>query len=288
MITLTRIILSLLFVLLMAGIPVAGDAAVGNSKILFVVEDYRWANLSGIDFVIEPLAYVRDGKLVKMDALDNGRLDSFSKEYYPHGARYNLFTAGKSAGSVTVLNTAFDIQCDSADATVAVTPVGAVDGDRMALASSADFKEAGYIRRTPVGTEKRALLKLISEIYAKHGVSASSLAGAQFRNEALFQSGPHAWLIGTATVGDDISQAAVFVIAERADDGSYRPTYSWYHKGTEEGMESKDLVDIVDLDGDGAPEIVVRDNGYEGVGYDVFRKTNTGWESIYGSFGSGC
>jgi hypothetical protein len=54
-----------------------------------------------------------------------------------------------------------------------------------------------------------------------------------------------------------LRKAAVLVIAEDTQNG-YRPAYAWFHRGTDDAVESQELVDAADLDGDGQAELVVR------------------------------
>jgi len=47
-------------------------------------------------------------------------------------------------------------------------------------------------------------------------------------------------------------------------------------------------VDDIDLVGDGAPEIVIRRDGYEGWGYLIYRKQDGAWQPIFEGGGGGC
>jgi hypothetical protein len=55
-----------------------------------------------------------------------------------------------------------------------------------------------------------------------------------------------------------------------------------------EGDRSHRIVDLVDLDGDRIPEVVVRSTGYEGFGYQIYRYQARTFERIFWGASAGC
>jgi hypothetical protein len=86
---------------------------------------------------------------------------------------------------------------------------------------------------------------------------------------------------------------ALFLFAE-PEGNSYRTTVLQYDRITdadimsgadltaiENGVYLERLVDAVDLDGDGAREVVTVKDGFEGDGYFIYRKQGGKWNKVY-------
>jgi hypothetical protein len=81
------------------------------------------------------------------------------------------------------------------------------------------------------------------------------------------------------------------VVAERAG-GAYRPVVEWTPadaaKMDEERPRSRLLLDAVDLDGDGVPELVARTGFSEWSSYTIYGRGPGGWTAVYDAHGGGC
>ena len=275
-------------------------AAAGDPGILFSVKDYTHSGgvYSGagkdIQTLIEPIAYLANGKLVKIP--DDVDVDEFGKLRYPDHQKYPLYQSGKAVGTVEVVKPAFDIQCFSLAAIGAPSPANGIAGMRMGLASNINFKDDGYSRRAPTATELAAIMDMARQQYEANKVDAAEVSALQVSNVTVFENSSGAIMVGSFRsihtehgpgFDDDVINAAL-VIAERVGKKAYSSTYTWYHSGSDASLEERDLVDILDLDGDGIPEIVIQSNGYEDTGYDIYKKSTTGWDEIFEASASGC
>lgn len=299
MATLTKTSLGLL-VALATGSFSAACAESNKPDVLFSVRDYTRSGITysgagkNIKFLIEPFAYVSNGKLRNLP----GNLDQklFDRDYYANHRQYTLFASGKPSGSVSVRKNAFGIQCDSLAAIGDATPPELISGMRMGLASNADFQAMQYTRRAPTDDERATALKLAQRIYAQNNAPKAATTKIRVTNITVFQGPNRSILVGSFAAntinkesGYDLSVThAAFLVAEKVGEASYGATLRWFHADEEAEVETQDLVDILDIDGDGEPEIVTQFGYYEAVEYHVYRKTNGKWVDFYKQFGAGC
>lgn len=268
--------------------------------VLFSVRDYTRSGITysgagkNIKFLIEPFAYVSNGKLRSLP----GNIDQkhFDRDYYANHRQYTLFVGGTPSGSVSVRQNAFGIQCDSLAAIGDVTPPDLISGMRMGLASNADFLATQYTRRAPTDDERAIALKLGKRIYAQNKAPKAVTSKIRATNITVFQGTTRSILVGSFTANTINKESdynlsvthAAFLVAEKVGEASYGATLRWFHAGEEAEVETQDLVDILDVDGDGEPEIITQLGYYEAVEYHVYRKTKGKWVDFYKQFGAGC
>lgn len=281
------------------------DAVVGvpvekERGIIFALRDYTHSNITfsgtgkDIQTLIEPFAFIEDGKLVQLP--ENLIQDQFANVYYLKNHQYELFAGGSSSGSVEVLQPAFDVQCESYAGIASVKPPNQVTGMRMALASNVKFHDIGYVRREPSVVEKQSIKDLANRIYADNKIPKELYEHATKTNITVIEGKSDSMIIGSFVADQQIKQGgydnvnthAVFLIAEKNKSGVFEVKYSWFHSGIEADVEMQDLVDVLDIDGDGMPEIITQFGYYEAVEYHVYKKKDGRWEDIYKQFGSGC
>lgn len=299
MATLTKTSLGLFVALATSSFSIA-TAESNKADVLFSVRDYTRSGITysgagkNIKFLIEPFAYVRNGKLQNLP--DNIDQKLFDRDYYPNQRQYTLFVSGRPSGAVSVRQNAFGIQCDSLAAIGDVTPPDLIAGMRMGLASNADFQSTQYTRRAPTDDEKAIALKLAQRIYAENKAPKSATTKIRVTNATVFQGPNRSILVASFAAntinkesGYDLSVThAAFLVAEKFGDASYGATFRWFHAGEEAQVETQDLVDILDVDGDGEPEVITQFGYYEAVEYHVYRKTKGKWVDSYKQFGAGC
>ena len=61
-----------------------------------------------------------------------------------------------------------------------------------------------------------------------------------------------------------------------------------YSDARGEGRRSYQLIDVLDVDGDGVAEVVIASNGYEGWGYQLYEYGMNGWQMTYRNTVGGC
>ena len=70
-------------------------------------------------------------------------------------------------------------------------------------------------------------------------------------------------------------------------NSQYQSSLTWYKKADAEGFETRSLIDVLDLDGDGIAEVFVAISYYESEGFTIYKKVKGVWRSVYqgGLFG---
>jgi hypothetical protein len=276
-----------------------GDSNPAHAGILFAVTDpTRGVVVSHpdkpIETLVEPVAVVSNGKLANLP--DKSHWGEFTNTYYSNHRQYDLYVGGRPSGTLQIKQPHFDEDaCESLAAMGTVSPDGSVTGMRMALASDVKFPDSQYARRKPSADERRQFLNLAARVYAAHHIAPEVAARVTVSNLTVLEGNHHPLLIGSAAAtppreasGDeDVEEFdAVFIIAEPNTAGSYATSYEWFHSSSD--IETQDLIDALDIDGSGTPQIVTL-FGYPGrVEYHLYKEIGAKWTDIYRQSGRGC
>ncbi len=74
-----------------------------------------------------------------------------------------------------------------------------------------------------------------------------------------------------------------------AKPGSDEPSVIWYqHPRSETDAEAVYVVDVIDIDGRGLPDLVVRRVFYENYRYEVYRQQDGRWKQLFQTQVFGC
>ena len=294
---------ALTFALLLASLFVGNTARTkarqdGSQKatVLFVVSAGQLPNADIVPFVI-----IEQGKFKQPVAGDSDakEISSFANAYYSKGRKYRVLFGGGEAGSLTVKKSNKDSECATTSADVTLQSQAKLNRNVMALATNSDSLGGGKnTRRAPTPSERAALMPLVQAAYKQKGVPAALLPSLTTVNlTALdFDSDGNAELIGSFVVkkqGVSPARYALFLIAE-PQGNSYRTTVLQYERFTnkeimsgakisdiENGVYLERLVDGLDLDNDGANEVITVANGLEGDSYFIYKKQGGTWNKVY-------
>jgi hypothetical protein len=226
------------------------------------------------------------------DPVEADSAGAFRARWMMPGTRYDVLSRGVAIGSV-VADSAGEVEgCGdlSVRGSLDVRVVLNEGWEGLAGEGLPEQRDAPWLRDVEPA-EKRGLDGMAAALFRAHRVDDSAGNWADTVTVALIGH-PNARpvLVGgyiLKTVDPGFAQAAVFVIAEDGDDGD-RPAYTWFHQGVDADVESRRLVDAADLDGDGVPELVVRNSFYESWSYTVLKRTPEGWAEVYTGGGGGC
>lgn len=270
----------------------------GNSKaaVLFVVSAGQLPNAFVVPFVI-----IEQGKFkepVAGDA-DAGDISNFASAYYSKGRKYRVLFGGGEAGSLTVKKSNKDEECARTSADVTLQSQAKLNSNVMALATNdASLGGAKGTRRSPTASERAALMPLVKAAYKQKGVPAALLANLTTVSLTALDldNDGKAELIGSFVVKKQTKGAAryaLFLIAE-PQGSSYRTTVLQYEQFTgkdimsgaditiiENGVYLERLVDGLDLDSDGAAEVITVTDGLEGDSYHIYKKQGGTWRKFY-------
>ncbi|HWS99015.1 MAG TPA: hypothetical protein VN256_02005 [Pyrinomonadaceae bacterium] len=263
---------------------------------LFVVYGTQPANAYMVPFVI-----VEGGQFKQPIAGDSDadEITRFTDAYYSRGKKYRVLFGGGEAGSLTVKKSNKDEECTRTSADVALQSTAKLNRNVMALATdSASFGGARSTRRSPTAAERAALMPLVRAAFKEKGTPAALLPSLATVNlTALDLDGDgKAELVGSFVArktGRGAARYPLFLFAE-PQGNSYRTTVLQYERFTskdimsgadltaiENGVYIERLVDALDLDGDGALEVVTQRDGLEGDGYYIYKKQGGTWKQVY-------
>jgi len=247
---------------------------------------------------IEPFVVIENGHFRKPVEYDpnkqeesNADYNRFEKEYFERGHKYALLIGGAEKGFVTVGEPVGE-GCISLAATV--TSSVPLSNAQFALAATTT-KGLGIHDdwRRPVSAQERAeFLILMKKVFGQHkveNISESSIKVDNLRLTKLNDAGP-AVLIGSATIKRKTGIHQVFLVAARKAS-AFEEALSSYHFARDEDDASasvENLVEQLDLDGDGTDEIVTISTYYEGWDYTIYKEQKGKREKVYQRGGGGC
>jgi hypothetical protein len=252
-----------------------------------------------------PLAALVDGAVKQINLTADGWRE-FAKLYETAGTSYQLYDDGQDVGSVTVRQGMWDNPTTplySLPNCTVLLPLAAVKLATRAdvgftvdlLASSATIvpTKAGTglseVEVTRIGREMGAI------VGERDDISRKVLDALDFHGRAIqtgATSGPTIVASFVDPGNDDNSDQTlghVFVIADRKEDGSYRPTFSHAFSGTTANAEYRAYLNHLDLTGDGVQEILLEARlGGSGTYVTALSYQNGGWQEIYRSRSGWC
>ncbi|MGH9941157.1 MAG: hypothetical protein ACRD9R_02225 [Pyrinomonadaceae bacterium] len=259
--------------------------------VVFVVE--KWENG---ETLIDPIVLLGGGG--RFTAPPNGGDDvadaesyrRFVSEYYRPQRQYRMLFGGGEVGSVSVVQ-AIEPGCVSNTASVTAQGSVKLGGEVRALATdSGALGRESHTRRAPTEAERASAHALARAAYKQRRVPDALVKKMETINLTAvdLERDGKAELIGSfSAVAGDYTQHALFMIFE-LKGVSYRPAHTWYHAGAEAEAQTRRLVDVLDLDGDGTAEVLVMGSYYESHDYFIYQKQRAQWRNVYQGGGGGC
>jgi hypothetical protein len=254
---------------------------------------------------IDPIVIIDRGRFVKPpEGVDQNRAGKFrdtpasarfAAKYYRTGHQYQLLFGGGKVGTVAVSKRdtygAYNPDgCVSLSARVRLQTSAKIGGWVKALATDSDslrFPESS--RRAVTPAERETALELARRAYRQKGVAAPVIEKMKVNNLTgadLYHDGK-AELIGSFNIDDRDARHiyVLFLIIEQDPSGQFKVALQHYDQVNE---IEEDLVDYLDLDGDGIAEVITQIEVAEGWEYAIYKKKDNKWQQIYKGGGGGC
>ena len=244
--------------------------------------------INGERFLERPDPHRSDGKT------DSPAAREFIERYYRPGQKYRLLFGGGASGTVTV-NRREEYSCSSLMASVVVQTSVKLGGEVMALATNSDsLGKRQSSRHAPTPNERVLVVDLARQLFRTKGVAVSEIQTMKTINLTAtdLNGDGKEEIIGSfliKTGNGHRAGHALFLIAE-PNLQSYSPGLIWYQRNSEDDTdyEAQQLVDQIDLDGDGTAEVIAVGNHYEHTEYVIYKKQGDQWQAIFKGGGSGC
>ncbi|MGA9994831.1 MAG: hypothetical protein WBP93_05410 [Pyrinomonadaceae bacterium] len=261
----------------------------GRSALLvFTVSTENWPEANA-----DPLVMVKGGKFeYPFDDSKEEEQKRFASNFLDEGRKYHLTFGGAEVGTLTIKGNG--VGCMSLHA------AGTLDADAesskriraqgSALATNSDaFAHRSIARRSLTTQERASMLKLAKNTFRQHGAVAGLLSKMKVNNLTAIEvdNGGKTTLIGSFTI-PEVRQ--LFLIVESAGKG-YRIALANYEVSKEDPVYQigkENLVDHLDLDGDGVSEIITTIAGFDAYGYQIYKRQRGRWHRIYSSGGDAC
>jgi hypothetical protein len=268
------------------------------------------------DILFQVFGEKTDAKIIPIAAIEGGALRpivltttgwrQFDAIYMRSGTTYPLYRDGRAESSLEVRQGMWEGEplyslpsCQTLTplAAVALHPRTRVGFTVEFLASSAQLG-AAHPGRAPSAAEVARLGRQIGGAVAGGSeITAATLAQLDFASYAVHTGATAAptYIVsfsdpkGQDAAASDGTTAHLFVIADKATDGSYIPTYTHVVNGAAGAAEQRRYVDHLDVTGDGIDEIIVERTQYGGDTYlEVLGYGNGQWSVIYKTPPSWC
>ncbi len=256
----------------------------GKDVVLFDTANY------GNERVILPIVMLRGGRYVAPPSFSNkAARRRFAAAYYRTGQKYRLLYGGNELGTVSVK----DLKtCDTTAANVVVQSSTKFEG-RGLVTNSDSLGRRPLNYRELTEAEKTAIMKLVQPSFRRAGVDVPEFEGVANGAVAADLDGDgKSELVGTFATGAKM-QHTLFIIAE-PDGKGFKPTLLLFQAAKDEYGDQQvrwDLLDGIDLDGDGAGEVIISVNDYRSPddwNYLIYKKQGRRWLRVYRGGGMRC
>lgn len=279
-------------------LPSAPDASVfaefglPNGPVMFHVVQHDGGGVTLIpiaELTRDSLRTLRRPASVDPDAFE-GR---FRETVMPTGAQFDVFRRGAHVGTFVAQAPGRTTACG----------VPTVNGNLTTVAAASDAPEfiafrrglAPEIRSEFTPPQVTGSIRTYASIVAERLILQAGLprprswAGAQKDLQPIeIVEGAHPEMAATYTVGDSLAIGpadpqgySVFYIADFETRRGYSPVFSQVRDYRRTGKAAPELVDYLDWNEDGQPEILIRVFGVDEAWYETVARTSSGWEKAW-------
>lgn len=217
----------------------------------------------------------------------------FRDTVLPIGAQFDVFRRGARVGTFVAQANGELTACGVPTVTGNTTVVAAAVGEDNYLAFRRGLAPAARGEFTPpqVTGPIRTYASIVAErLILQAGLPRPrSWPGAQRDLQPIeILEGGHPEMAATYLVGDNLEVGtpqpegySVFYVADYATDRGYTSIYSEVRDYRRTGKAAPELIDYVDWDEDGSPELMLHVFGRDGSWYEIIGNTGESWEKVY-------
>ncbi|MBY0511504.1 MAG: hypothetical protein K2P94_15300 [Rhodospirillaceae bacterium] len=279
-----------------SGVAVSAHAEEKPEAPYVVVFEYQ--KNAGAQGSVDPLFILQDGKPGPLPF--EGRkgeiektLGAFAHKEYPVGRVLRVFEGGQLLRGVAVDSGLDDMAFIDANpilSSVNVRDAGVVlHGSEYALATNTPYPSTLDFRRRPLNTDEHGqVMAAARRIYAQDGLPPAVIADMKIERAESYSSADRGSSLVFASLTTATSQEkpaeherALFLILKKSAGDKFNVAY--HNVTPAEGPERKaeEIVDLFDIDKDGAPEAITRTHYWESWEYNIRRENGGAWDIIY-------
>jgi hypothetical protein len=249
---------------------------------------------------IDPVALIGRGGTIKEPFPPESDVAArrFVDKWLKPGRSYRVLFGGAPSGTAVVREAPGDpgISLQSRVALNTTAPLG--ERTRAIAISETSALNGRPLQRRPLTTaERSALVAGAQSEFRKSGVSADAAKSSKIITASainLDRSGRFELIARLQATEPAGSRCDLFVIAEPRGTAGYTLALSIVNKDKRTNTTEdtyyieQDLVDAIDIDGDGIGEVVTRSVYYESHDYAIYKKRTGGkWRKVYRGAGGG-
>lgn len=252
--------------------------------------------------MIEPIAYIANGKLAEATNSASGQ-NSFNSIYYKPNTNYTVVFGGAASGKFSVTKSNANADCSTNLAYGTLQSKAKLNDIVMALATNTKVPAGPGYRRLPTAAERAEIDKLVKAEFTKQKVSAAMQKDVHYQNLTALDvdKDGQAELVGSYWLAPSAKdRRLLFFIADKGASGKYSFGYSEYQHVTPDKVMSGDvkdldggiyhelLIDVLDYDADGTGEIFTMISAFEGNNFHAFRRQGGKWVKSFEAYNYHC
>jgi len=252
--------------------------------------------------MIEPIAYIANGKLAEATNSASGQ-NSFTSIYYKPNTNYTVVFGGAATGKFAVTKSNTNADCSTNLAYGTLQSKAKLNDIVMALATNTKVPAGPGYRRLPTAAERTEIEKLVRAEFTKQKVPAAMQKDLHYQNLTALDADKDgkAELVGSYWLAPSAKdRRLLFFIANKDANGKYFFGYSEYQHVTPDKVMSGDvkdldggiyhelLIDTLDLDADGTGEIFTIIQAFEGNNFHTFRRQGSKWIKSFEAYNYHC
>lgn len=230
-----------------------------------------------------------EGRLERPPMFDNPphlEGSSFPKDYYSPGTEYFFAGLGKKAGTVRVETSLVEGACSGTlNARVAVAALNAPD---RGLVANVPLTSSLKRDSSPNPNEIAAVMSFAKKVYSKNGFSSDLLEKIEMQKCDVLTNSKQSYLVASLMLpnkGLDNEGVWLFFILEKNKAGQYDSVFT---KLTDAILSRSVFVDTIDLDNDGADEIILNETQIESHIFHILKISEGKFVDVYTGGGDGC
>lgn len=219
--------------------------------------------------------------------------ERFRETVLPVGAQFDVFRRGARVGTFVAQAEGPITSCGvpTVEGTTTVVAAAVDSDDYLAFRSGLAPEARGEFTPPQITGPIRTYASIVAErLILQAGLPRPrSWPGAQRDLNAIeILPGGHPEMTATYLVGDNLAVGpadpqgySVFYIADYETQRGYMPIYEEIRDYRQMGKEAPRLIDYVDWNNDGSPEVLLQVFGRDRSWYEVISNTGEGWDKTY-------
>lgn len=150
-----------------------------------------------------------------------------------------------------------------------------------------DSSALGPFVFTATASDERLARTAATALLQRNGVTADAIASVEWGSTRVVMEEAASTIVAYGSVPGDRGPAFFVALVTNEAPAAVAP-FTIFDDASYVERRRPELFDVADVDGDGAPEMILLNRYYESWTYTVLKRTASGWRLVYEGGGSGC